>query len=172
MARKITMPEFAEDEVQHIKAGLQSRDAFTLKRSQILYALHLGRTPPETARQLYCSKQTVYNIIEAFREKRLLCLTAASHRPHSNTSYIDDQQLERLHHLLQQNPRDHGFPTSHWTLEMLSETCLKQGITERKVSGELIRRALKRLGVSWKRSSAWISSQDPTYGVKKTTEHD
>lgn len=172
MARKITVPEFTGEEVKQLKAGLLSREAFTLKRSQILFSLHLGHSPPETAKRLCCSKQTVYNVMEAFTEKRLACLTEGSHRPHSTTPYMDDQKLERLHRLLQNNPRDHGFENSHWTLEMLSEACLKQGITERKVSYELIRRTLKRLGVSWKRSSAWISSQDPAYGVKKTKGHD
>jgi hypothetical protein len=35
------------------------------------------------------------------------------------------------------------------------------------MSGESIRRALKRLGVGWKRAKDWITSPDPAYARKK-----
>jgi hypothetical protein len=44
----------------------------------------------------------------------------------------------------------------------------QQGLTSRLVSGESVRRALKRLGKSWKRAKHWITSPDPQYLLKKT----
>ena len=44
----------------------------------------------------------------------------------------------------------------------------QQGLTPRLFSGESVRRALKRLGKSWKRAKHWITSPDPHYLLKKT----
>src|SRR5947209_1395690 len=43
----------------------------------------------------------------------------------------------------------------------------QQGLTPRLVSGESVRRALKRLGKSWKRAKHWITSPDPQYPTRK-----
>jgi hypothetical protein len=33
-----------------------------------------------------------------------------------------------------------------------------------------VRRAVQRLEINWKRAKRWISSPDPAYAVKKTSE--
>jgi hypothetical protein len=50
-----------------------------------------------------------------------------------------------------------------WTLELAAKVCFEQGLTERLVSIETIRLALKKLGVGWQRAKHWITSPDPDY---------
>ena len=44
--------------------------------------------------------------------------------------------------ILHQSPRLYGKPTGVWTLALAAEVCYEQGVTERLMSDETIRRAL------------------------------
>ncbi len=156
------------DESQAIRAGLRSPSAFTLRRCQILSASAAGLKPSEICGRLGCSTQTVRNAIRAFHATGTDALGEGSHRPKSSRPQIDDGGCERLRALLHRSPRDFGKPTSLWTLALAAEVACAEGITARRVSGETIRRALKRLGVGWKRAKTWITSPDPAYLRKKT----
>jgi hypothetical protein len=79
----------------------------------------------------------------------------------------DDDGRRRLRESLHRSPRDFGKPTSLWTLGLAAEVAHAEGLTDRPVSGETIRQALKRLGVGWKRAKTWITSPDPAYLRKK-----
>ena len=50
----------------------------------------------------------------------------------------------------------------------LAEVCAQEELTSLKVSDETIRKAVHRLGYSWRRAKRWISSPDPAYLRKKT----
>jgi hypothetical protein len=69
--------------------------------------------------------------------------------------------------VLHRPPRDFGFETSLWTLDLLVEQCVRLGWMERSVSIETMRQTLSRLGINWKRAKHWISSPDPLYQEKK-----
>jgi transposase len=160
--RPLTDPERAA-----LRAGLRSPDAFTLRRCQILLQSADGRKPAEIAERLGCASQSVRNAIRAFHAAGIGCLAAKSHRPRSARPELDDAARERLRALLHRSPRDFGKPTSLWTLDLAAEVAAAEGITRRRVTGETIRQALKRLGVGWKRAKAWITSPDPAYARKK-----
>jgi transposase len=159
--------ELNQEELVILKQGLRSSDAFTLRRCQILLGSNQGHTPQHISAQLSCSDQCVREAIHAFHREGLSCLKAKSHATHTNQSAIDAAALERLGVLLHQSPRQFGQNTSLWTLKRLAQVSLAQGITSREVSGETIRRALKRLGENWKRAKKWISSPDPRYEQKR-----
>lgn len=150
-----------------LKAGLRSSDAFTLRRSQILLASSRGEMPPAIARQLGCASQTVRNTIRAFNERGTAALQERSHRNHTIHTTFDAAGLEQLHVLAHRSPRDFGYPTSVWTLNLLADESARQGLTPSRVSDETIRMAIKRLGTSWKRAKRWITSPDPAYDRKK-----
>ena len=80
---------------------------------------------------------------------------------------MDEVKLSQLKVLLHTNPRNLGKNRSTWTLGLLVEVCVEQGITEQPVSQERLRQALVRLKVSWKRAKNWITSPDPQYQLKK-----
>ena len=157
-----------ENERGQIQAGLRSKDAFVLRRSQVLLASERGERAAAIAKQLGCHKQTVLNVIHGFNADGLAVLAEGSSRPHRLRTTFCNEALEALQDLLHHSPRDFGKPTSLWTLQLAAQVSFEQGLTPRLVSDESVRRALKRLGTNWKRAKHWITSPDPQYLLKKT----
>ena len=155
------------EEHQQLHAGLQSREAFTLRRCQILLASAQGRRPTQIAAALGCASQTVRNTLHAFEQQGPDCVTRRSSRPHSAHRLLDAPRAERLRELLHQRPRAFGYPQSLWTLQLAAEVCHQEGLSERVLSPETVRQAVQRLGLGWKRAKQWITSPDPAYGRKK-----
>jgi transposase len=151
-----------------IEAGLRSSDAFTLRRSQILRASSREQRPKEITRNLGCATQTVRNAIHAFEQKGLECLKQESSRPKTVQAQFDQAKCEALRALLHQSPRMFNKPTSCWTLELAAAVCFEQELTASQVSIEIIRMALKRLGVGWQQANDFLTSPDPAYVREKT----
>ncbi len=156
-----------EEETQQLKAGLRSRDAFTLRRSQILLASAAGQKPSVIAGNLGCAVGTVLNTIHAFEGEGLSSLKAKSDAPKQPFSIWPKGRDDELRELLHQSPRTFGKPRSTWTLELLAEVCYERGMTARQLTGDAIRRILERLEISLKRVKLWMTSPDPDYAVKK-----
>lgn len=170
MARApIYVRQLADEERAALAAGLRSRDAFVLRRCQILLASASGKRASQIAAELGCDTDTALNAINAFNQTGLEALRAGSSV--ANTIYrgFDAAQAERLKALLHQSPRNFGKATSVWTLELAAEVSFEQGLTPERVSREAVRTALERLGVRWKRAKQWITSPDPAYARKKRT---
>lgn len=170
MARApIYVRQLTDEERAALAAGLRSRDAFVLRRCQILLASASGKRASQIAAELGCDTDTALNAINAFNQTGLEALKAGSSV--ANTIYrgFDAAQAERLKALLHQSPRNFGKATSVWTLELAAEVSFEQGLTPERVSREAVRTALERLGVRWKRAKQWITSPDPAYARKKRT---
>lgn len=151
-----------------MEAGLRSKDAFVLRRSQILLASSRGESPPKIAASLGCGSQTVRNAIHAFDERGLGVLEPGSSRPKRTQAAFDEKSAEAVREMLHRSPKEFGHDTSLWTLEMAAQVSFKEGLTQRRVSGETIRATLARLlGVRWQRAKRWITSPDPLYERKK-----
>jgi transposase len=158
----------SEEEHKALEAGLRSKDAFVLRRSQILLASSRGESPPKIARSLGCASQTVRNAIHAFNKRGLGALEAGSSRPRRTQAVFDQESAESVREMLHRSPREFGRETSLWTLEMAAEVAFEEGLTQTRVSGETIRATLVRLlGVRWQRAKRWITSPDPLYERKK-----
>ena len=161
-------------EEQALTAQLRSPSptatAFALRRCQIVLASSKGERPSHIAAKLGCSVQTVRNAIKDFNTEGLQSLKPGSSRPKSVKPLLYGDKAEQLRAILHQSPRAFGKPTSMWTLSLAAQVCHDQGLTERAVSIELIRGALKRLGVNWQRAKHWITSPDPQYERKKSVE--
>ena len=170
MSAPIFVRPLSEEEQQQVKAGLHAKDAFVLRRCQILQASARGERATAIAQHLGCDDQTVRNVIKGFNTSGLAVLQAGSSRPHRLHQAIDERDLPRLRELMQRGPRSFDKPTSVWTLDLLAEICQQEGLTRDRVSGETIRQAVLRLGESWKRAKHRISSPDPLYQEKKEHE--
>jgi hypothetical protein len=110
----------------------------------------------------------VRNAIRTFNEKGLDALIAGSSTPKRVYPAFDANSAERLRGMLHRSPREFGYETSLWTLEMAAEAAFEEGLTEKRVSGETIRATLSRLlGIRWQRAKRWITSPDPLYERKK-----
>jgi transposase len=151
-------------------AGLRSRDAFVLRRCQILLASANGERASQLAAALGCDTDTALNAINAFNQTGLEALKAGSSVAHTIYRGFDGAQAEQLRALLHQSPRNFGQETSVWTLELAAEVSFAQGVTPERVSREAVRTALQRLGVRWQRAKQWITSPDPAYARKKAPE--
>jgi transposase len=155
------------DEREKLEAGLHSRDAFTLRRCQILLASAVGQGPRHIARHLGCTGATVRNAIHAFEVAGVTCLQEKSSRPHTIARGVPDSKWDELRDLIHRSPRLFGKKRSTWTLELLAEVGAEQGITQWRLSMEAIRLTLERMGINWKRARTWMTSPDPLYAVKK-----
>ncbi len=150
-----------------LKQGLHSKDAFTLRRCQILLASAKRTRPKQIATHIGCSVQTVRNTIRAFEQQGLACLKAESSRPKTIKPIFDEGKRAQLRQLLHANPRQFGKSRSTWTLDLLAEVCWEKGMTEHQVSRTTIEEALKAMGLTWSRAKAWIVSPDEQYELKK-----
>jgi transposase len=168
MRRPIFIRPLSEDEQRQIQAGLRSSDAFVLRRCQMLLASVRGERAPAIAHHLGCDDQTVRNVIHDFNAAGLAVLHEGSSRPHRLRTSFSEDGLQRLRDLLHRPPRDFGKEQSLWTLEAAAQVSFEQGLISRSISDESVRRALKRLGTTWKRAKHWITSPDPHYQLKKT----
>jgi len=167
MRTPIFIRPVTEDEQHQIQAGLRSRDAFVLRRCQMLSASARLERVPQIARQVGCDDQVARNVIHGFNTAGLDVLRQGSSRPHRLRTSFTEEGLERLQDLLHRSPREFGKERGTWTLELVAQVCLEQGIIAVPISDESVRRALKRLKTHWKRAKHWITSPDPLYQEKK-----
>ncbi len=169
MRKPIFVRPLSDAEREALEAGLRrSKDAFVLRRCQILLASARGETSYTIARTFGCHDQTVRNAIKRFAEGGIeAALMQGSRRPRTVHTAFPGERAERLRELLHRSPRDFGKPTGLWTLELAAEASFEEGITEGRVSGETVRATLSRMGVRWLRAKHWITSPDPQYARKK-----
>src|SRR5215207_3921008 len=146
MRPPIFVRSLSDTEKEQLEPALRSKDAFVMRRAQIILASNRGERASRIARSLGCGSQTVRDAIHAF----------------------DEYGAEALKELLHRSPREFGRDSSLWTLEMSAQVAFEERIVERRVSGETIRATLSRLlGVRWQRAKRWITSPDPLYERKK-----
>src|SRR5262245_37116882 len=156
-----------DSERQELQTGLRSRDAFALRRPQILLASAARQRPARIASQVGCALGTVHNTLHAFEKEGVGCLAEKKRGPKDAQPLLDEARSEPLKGILHQSPRRFGKARSTWTLDLLADVAFEQHLTPRRLSHEAIRQAVKRLGHGWKRAKTWITSPDPAYARKK-----
>ena len=168
MKARIFVRDLTPEERRDLEAGLRSSEAFVLRRSQILLASARGERAAAIAKALSCDEQTVRHAIHEFNQQGRAALKAGSSRPHHLVTVLRaDVTAEQFKTVLHRPPRDFGFDTSLWTLDLLVKQCVRLGWMARPVSIETMRQTLSRLGINWKRAKRWITSPDPWYQQKK-----
>ncbi len=105
--------------------------------------------------------------IHAFHHEGLSGLQPKAKGNPTDRRALDDAAREQLRDLIRRSPRHLGYETSLWTLDLLAQACLEQGITARHVTGETIRATLSAMGINWRRVKQRITSPDAHYTVKK-----
>src|ERR671911_512408 len=168
MRPPIFVRSLSDTEKEQLESALRSKDAFVMRRAQIILASNRGERASTIARSLGCGSQTVCDAIHTFNERGLAALEAGSSRPKRTRCVFDNETAQSLRGLLHRSPREFGHDSSLWTLEMAAEVAFEEGLTQRRVSGETIRATLSRLlGERWLRAKRWITSPDPLYERKK-----
>lgn len=131
MKPPIFVRSLSRKEREALEAGLRSKDAFVMRRCQILLASSRGESPSKIARSLGCGSQTVRNAIHAFNDRGLGALTPGSSRPKRVHAAFDERSAESLREILHRCPREFGYDTSLWTLEMAAQASFEEGLTHR-----------------------------------------
>ena len=106
MKTPIFVRSLSEKERETLQAGLRSKDAFTLRRSQMLLASSRGDEVPHIAENLGCGQQTVRDAIHDFNARGVDALAAKSSRPKRTRDAFDEQSAEALRGLLHRSPRE------------------------------------------------------------------
>lgn len=169
MEQPIFVRRIGTKQRKKLETGLRSREAYIMRRCQIILASARGERASGIARHFGCSEGTVRNTINGFNQSGLECLKKKSSRPKKLRTILDEEKRESLRALLHTSPRTWGKERSLWTLGLAAEVCFEQGVTQQQVSIETIRQALVRLGVNWQRAKQWITSPDPLYALKKSS---
>ena len=170
MKQPLFVRRLTDAERSLLEAGLRSKNAFTLRRCQILLASARGQRAASIAKSVGCVDQTVRNTLRAFAARGVDSLVEQSYAPKTNQPVLDAAKREAVQALLHQSPRTFGKRRSTWTLPLLAQVCQETGLTEQTKSGPTIRDAVQRLGANWKRAKNWITSPDAAYVRKKTVE--
>ena len=55
--------------------------------------------------------------------------------PERTRDTFDEESAEALRQMLHRSPREFGYDTSLWTLEMAAQAGFEEGLTHRRVSG-------------------------------------
>src|ERR1700751_4499014 len=101
----------SDAERAHLRAGLRSSNAFTLRRCQILLASEQGQDAARIARNLGCSKGTALNALRDFHARGLACLLPQPPRPPPARPFLTEDHVPALENLLHHSPRLCGHPT-------------------------------------------------------------
>src|SRR5258706_1741672 len=168
MRPPIFVRTLTDEERTALRTGLRSSDGVLVRRCQMVLASARGERAPQIAVRVGCDEKTVRQLIHRFNRQGLAALPRGSSRPHQTPPRaFSDDRAEQLRALLHRSPRDFGYATSLWTLDLAAEVGCAQGLTDHLVTGEAIRVTLLRLGIGWKRAKHWITSPDPAYARKK-----
>src|SRR5688572_25910789 len=130
--------ELSDGERRALQAGLRSREAFTLRRAQILLASADGQRPARIAAHVGCAVGTIHNTIHAFEKEGTGCLSGKRRGPKDARPILDEAAADPLKGILHQSPRRFGKARSTWTLDLLADVAFEQRLTPRRLSHEAI----------------------------------
>jgi transposase len=157
------------EEREGLHQSLKSSNGFRVRRAQMLLMSADEQLRVDAiGRRVGCQGQAVRQAIHAFHREGLRCLEAKAKGNPTDRRALDDAAREQLRELIRHSPRELGYDTSLWTLELLAQACFEQGLTATRVTGETIRATLAAMGISWRRVKQRINSPDPHYTVKKS----
>ena len=140
MKPPIFVRELSGKERERLEAGLRSKDAFVMRRCQILLASARGESPSKIAESLGCASQTVRNAIRAFNERGLDALAPGSSRPKHVHAAFDQESAEALRGMLHRSPREfsgapRAFGPWRWPPMSLSRRASPQSASRGRPSG-------------------------------------
>jgi len=144
-----------------------TRDATQLRRAQALLWLHEGQPAIQVADLLHVSRQTVYNWLQAFRERTDLDLpdrlldAPRSGRPATALGIIDPL----IDAVIDADPRDYGYRPTVWTAPLLQRYL--EEVHAIRTSLKSISRAIARLGIRWKRPRHRLGLRPDTWRQAK-----
>ena len=152
----------ADDRFALEAAAVGERRARVWRRCRAVLLLGDGEPAPAVARALGCSASSVYGWAAAWRAAGFAGLAGRGHG--GGTAPLAERAGPLLEGLLAQDPQALGHAATGWTVPLLRGELAAAGVP----AGErTIRRALHRLGWSWKRPKFALGRPDPGYEAKR-----
>jgi|SRR5947209_3914282 len=145
----------------------RTAQATELRRALALLWLDDGDDPQAVADRLLVSRQTVYNWVRRFQDRRgapldeRLADGPRDGRPPTAQGIIDPL----LEAVLEDDPRDWGYPATVWTAPLLQRFLHDAHGLE--VSAQSVRLAIARLEVVWKRPRHRLAQRPATWRQAK-----
>jgi Stage II sporulation protein E (SpoIIE)/Winged helix-turn helix len=97
-----------------------------MRRCQALLARSRGEYAPKIAESLGCGQQTVSDAIHDFNERGLDALVARSSRHKRTRDAFDEESVEAMKRMLHRSPREFGYDTSLWSLEIAAQAAFDE----------------------------------------------
>jgi transposase len=156
-------------EREQLEAGLKSNIALTVRRCQmILLSADEQLKVDEIGRRVGRSGQTVRDVLNTFNTTGIACIAPQPVGRQDDQRAFDDAAREQLRAMMVCSPRDFGYDTSLWTLDLLADVSYQQGLTAHRVHRDTVSETLKQMDLPWKRAKRTIHSPDPNYAGKKS----
>lgn len=117
-------------------------------RMHIVLLASDGYCPTHISRVLFCSRTTVYALVERFVEEGQAAFDDRKRRgPRPLLGYLAQKRIETL--VQEESPTEHGWLRSRWSCKLLAVELFKERAA--LVSRETVRRMLRHLGFRWRR---------------------
>jgi transposase len=146
MSRNLNFTLTSEEQAALEQAITSSPLAEVRQRAIAIRLLHLGQSPQQVAEVVMVTSNTIYAWHKRWREQGLDGLRDG-HRT-GRPAKADDAYKQRLHELLEQDPRDLGLAFTIWTIDRLRVYLSEQ--TGILLSYSRFRALLTREGYRWK----------------------
>lgn len=168
MPKRLELRRLRRGEKQKLESKARDRKltAGVSQRYRLIAMVYAGITVWLAARRLNCAKETAYHWVHEFNAHGFSNFERASN-PSGRPSQIARRHLRILLSVAQQRPTEVGLPFTNWSIAKLRDYLLKHRRFP-AVSGEWLRRVLRREGISWQRTKTWKQSSDPAFAAKKS----
>jgi putative transposase len=151
-----TILDIPQPEQEWMLAKLRHARYGTLLAVHVLLLCAAGRTPTEIATFLFCSRSSVYRIVNAYTAHRLKALFE---EPPVQAAWLSPSLRRSLLALLTKVPSVYGWCRTRWSCaRLVAQLTLQRGIV---VSSSTMRRWLHVLGWVWKRAQLVARDDDP-----------
>lgn len=158
-----------DEERAGLRQSLKSKHGFTVRRAHMLLLSADEQLKVDMiGERLGCQGQALREAIHAFHREGLACLQPKPKGNRQDQRALNEAARQQLGELVRRSPRELGYDTSLWTLPLLAEACLKQGLVTSAITGETVRATLVAMGIMWRRAKQRISSPDLQYARKKS----
>lgn len=144
-----------------LKAYRYGEDAQRSRRAHILLLLDGGASYRELQQWLFASNELIADCLRRFREGGVAGLLEGRTE---QDAVVPPWLVQVVRWLETKTPEDFGYFRTRWSCEILAEVLAWE--TGTRISGETVRRGMKRLGFVWRRPRPIVGPNDPEYERK------
>jgi len=135
------------------------------ERYRVIALVRAGRTASAASRLVGCGDGKAEHWVHRFNASGFLTFEKQPNHP-GRPIIIDGAQVRALIRVALSRPEDLGLPFTQWSVSKLRAYCLKERLIP-PITGEWVRRLLRREGVSYQHTKTWKQSPDPEFEEKK-----